>query len=196
MIKRSVLFAATAAVLSFVTQANADYSVTPSGLTPASFGTAPATNFTFQIPTTTGGSPTQPGFDGFAQPFNVINVAEPNAMLGSTGSFTLSETITITGGTGTPGNVVGTLSGTFSFQNATSTFTGATFTPNAGSFGFTVSAITYTQPSVGSVNGASNSGNISLTVTPTAVPEPASIAMLGLGLVGVGFNAYRRRAAK
>lgn len=191
MIKRSVLFAATVAALSFVAQANADYSVTESNLNPGSSTTQFPNNtaFTFSVPTPN----PQTGTDGFAQSFNVINVTEGAPMMGMTAMFTLSETLTIVGTGTTAGSVTGTLSGTFSIMNALSTFTNVTFTQTSGS-GFTVGSFTYSPPSPNSTS--SNAGNIGVVITPTAVPEPASIAMVGLGLAGVGFTTYRRRRAK
>lgn len=188
MMKKSVLLAATLAAMSFAGQTKADYILTLSNLTPTTFAGG-GTSFSFAIPQ----SP-QPGFGTLTQPFNVINVAEPTGSANGTGSTTLSVDFNILGTAGTPGNVSGTLTGTFTIIGATSAFNGS-ITGLTGT-GFTISQISYTQPSVGSTPLGPTSGNISFVVTPTAVPEPASVAMVGLGLAGLGGLALRRRSAK
>jgi PEP-CTERM motif len=59
---------------------------------------------------------------------------------------------------------------------------------NGGSFDLSIADVTLT-------NGTSRSirGTIANVVSPIAVPEPGTLALFGLGLVGLGF-ARRRRA--
>jgi len=48
-------------------------------------------------------------------------------------------------------------------------------------------------PTIGSTLGTTPSGSIGGVFTPAAVPEPSSVAMLGLGLLGIGGLSLRRR---
>jgi len=193
MMKRFATLAAfTVAALSLPGQAHADYRLELGSPTPTTF-TGNGTTFNFATAQTP-----QIGTDNLVQPFNVINVAEPTASGAGSGSFTLSETFTITGFNGTPGLLTGTLTGTFTINpnnlpngGALSGFTGSV-TGLSGS-GFTVTGITYTQPSVGSTIGSPTQGNISFVITPTAVPEPTSVAVMGLGLAGLSFISFFRR---
>jgi hypothetical protein len=134
-----------------------------------------------------------------ASNFNVIDVGASSTTAppaSDSGSVVLSENFSLTG---TSGTETFTLTGTFALTAGStggivSTYSG-TITNVVGS-GYTVSFAGYAPPSPGSGAGAFNDGNISLTIIPTSVPEPASIAMLGLGLVSVGGLALRRRMAK
>jgi hypothetical protein len=188
MMKRfATLAAVTVAALSFAGQANAAYTLTLSALNPTAF-TMGGTEFDYAI----AGTP-QSSLGNFGQAFNVINVANPKQTGTDNGSVTLSENFTITGSDGTPGTVSGTLTGTFVITGATSTYTNVSITNLTGT-GFTVSQINYAQPTAGSTLGSSTQGNISFFVTPTvAVPEPTSVAILGLGLAGLSVVSFFRR---
>jgi len=191
MMKRfATLAALTVAALSFAGQANAAYTLTLSALNPTALN-ANGTQFVFAIPDP------MPQTGTIRQPFNVINVAEPAAVAAGSGSVTLSENFSIVGQDATtPGTVTGTLTGSFTVTGATSTFTNFSITNLGGTGGFTVTDISYAQPSVGSSTGSSNSGNISFVITPTAavvVPEPTSVAILGLGLAGLSVVSFFRR---
>jgi hypothetical protein len=188
------LAALTAAML-FATGASsqASYVLTASGLNPTAV-TFGGTSFSFTAISPAG----QNG--STASNFNVIDVGAGSTTAppaSDTGSVTLSENFQLAG---TPGNLTFTLTGTFvltagSTGGIVSTFIGS-LTNIVGS-GYTVAFAGYAPPSPGSGSGTFNDGNISITVIPlTVVPEPASVAMLGLGLLSVGGVALRRRMAK
>jgi hypothetical protein len=161
--------------------------VVPTGVT---FG---GTSFTFTAILPAGQTGSTPSN------FNVIDVGASSATAppaSDTGTVTLSDNMTVTGATGTE---TFTLTGTFSLVAGStggivSTYSGS-ITNIVGS-GYTILFAGYAPPSPGSGAGTFNDGNISITIIPSAVPEPASVAMLGLGLIGVGGFAVRRKMAK
>ena len=196
---RSALLAVAFAAASFASQAQANYTITLGNVTLSQATGGVTFGGTAAIPTASSGATTfdfavagnpQNSFGNFAQNFNVINVGEPTTDGNGTGSFTVSQNITLTGSFGTE---TGVLSGTFNIQGAQSTLTNRVFTVTSGS-GYSVAIAGYAQPTPPASNTGTTSGtlgNISISVTP--VPEPASVAMLGLGLGGLGLVAARRR---
>jgi hypothetical protein len=192
---RITRLATLVAAMLFATGASsqAAYVLTELSLTPTSF-TSGLTSFTF--------APTAGGVQNgsAASNFNVIDVGVSSTQAGTpdTGSVTIVETFSLVGTTGTE---FFTLSGTLNLLSGSaggvvSTFSGTT-TVTGGS-GFTVGFSGYAPPSPGSGGTGGSTGNISILVIPVAatVPEPASAAMLGLGLISVGGFVLRRRMAK
>jgi hypothetical protein len=175
----------------------ASYILTANSLTatPASLG---GTSFTFAE---SGG-----GVQSGSSPsnFNVIDVGVSSttvAPASDTGFIMVTETFTLTG---TSGTETFTLNGTLDLLSGNSggvvtTFTGST-TVNTitGGSGYVVGFAGYAPPSPGSGGLGATTGNVSIVVSPNAVtvPEPASVAMLGLGMVGIGGVAFRRRKSR
>jgi hypothetical protein len=207
MIIRITRLAALVATMLFAVSASsqAGYQLVASAITatPAN-ATLGGTTFTF----TPSAGGTQTG--ATISNFNTIDVAVTSSTLApnsDSGTITISQTLTFTpatvGASGPAGfgTEVFTLSGTLTLVAGNSTGIASTFsgtvTQVSGS-GYTVSFAGYAPPSPGSSGTGGSTGNISILVQPNtvAVPEPASIAMLGLGLVSVGGLAFRRRMAK
>ena len=96
------------------------------------------------------------------------------------GSFTGSLTsFTFSGGGGAAEFLAVTFIGTFT---PTATFGGGTFSPTVTSL-----SLTLTQDRPGSAIG------VGFSLAAPAVPEPASVAMAGLGLVGIAGASLRAR---
>jgi len=195
MLRRTMLLGALAScsLIAAGAGARADYTYTTTTAVgnPVPVGTQSAVNFTGtnSVATLTG-----------TNQINVQNVGMTSTKpiaTPDTGSFTLSFTLNLTQTNGPlinqpTGTGSTTITGTFNVTRADIGGETSNIVFNAipsvtiAGVVYTFSNPVYAAPTINFSAGGLSDGNISILVTPTVVPEPASVVMMGAGLAGLG----------
>jgi len=122
---------------------------------------------------------------------DVITITNP--LGGATGTLTVTGTLRAVGVLVTGGSFAGTLTNLYNppFTVGPITIGGTAFSAN---FGTGQVNDLFGNPTIGQPVGGIGSGNLGANITSSVIPEPASVVMLGMGLLGVAGISLRRRA--